>query len=127
MNKTKLREKLNRMMLLAVALLCSTGCALFLVGAGAAVGVGTVAYVKGELRAADSVPFDQACRAVDQALDDLQLKGISSQQDNLTKQVTARTADDRHVRRRNALARNLRQNQEPFLSTIRIVNQGDEG
>lgn len=82
---------------LAAVLLLSSGCALFLVGAGVAIGAGTVAYAQGKLQAADNVAFDHAWNATTLAMEELKLKVINSSRDELSGHILARTATDQRI------------------------------
>ena len=82
---------------LAAVLLLSSGCALFLVGAGAAIGAGTIAYAQGKLQAADNVTFDRAWSATTLAMVELKLKVINSSRDELSGRVLARDAMDQRI------------------------------
>lgn len=55
------------------------GCILLAVGAGAAAGVGTVAYLKGELQTAYAASLDRTWEATLDALKDLKYRIISSE------------------------------------------------
>lgn len=83
---------------LAAAIIATTislqGCAVLLVGAGAA---GTVAYVRGNLRAAESASLEKVYAATHKALDQLELKVTEDKKDALSATVTARDAQDKRV------------------------------
>jgi hypothetical protein len=104
-----------------IALLISSGCAMFLVGAGAAIGAGTLAYVEGELQAGDNVGLDHAWSATTQAMEDLKLKVTQQQRDELGGQVIARTSDDKKV-----LIRLKKQSDSVTEFRIRVGTIGDE-
>jgi hypothetical protein len=55
-----------------------------------AVGAGSVAYVNGELKAADEVTLDRAWKATVAAMNDLQFKVTRSQRDALAGELIAR-------------------------------------
>jgi hypothetical protein len=57
-------------LMLAVATLCA-GCGVLLVGAAAGAGAGTIAWIKGELRSTEGVPFDKAVLASQAGLKDM--------------------------------------------------------
>ncbi len=107
--------------LLLGGLVACGGCAVFLVGAGAAIGAGTIAYATGELRAAEQVTMDRAWSATTGALDELKLKIISAKRDELSGIVIARTADDRKVEIRLKLRAN-----DTTEFRIRVGPIGDE-
>lgn len=97
----------------------STGCALLLVGA--AIGAGTVAYVSGELRAADEVTMDRAWSATLGAMSELQFKVTTQQKDALAGQIVARRADDTKIE-----IRLKRQSDRVTEFRIRVGTFGDE-
>lgn len=69
------------------------GCALFLIGAGVAAGVGTVAYVNGDLRGSEEVSVDHAFTAVVKTMNELEFKISEQQKDAIAGKVVARRAD----------------------------------
>jgi hypothetical protein len=86
---------------LAGVLCCMTimlsGCFLLLLGAAGAAGAGTVAYVRGELKATLDANMDRSYDASLKALDQLQLIPISKQKDQLGAEIVARTSVDKRV------------------------------
>lgn len=81
---------------LAASVLC-TGCVAVLVGGAVAAGAGTVAYVDGELKSAESVPLERAEQATRAAFKDLQY-GVVGQEGNLNlKRIIARTGSDKKI------------------------------
>ena len=82
-------------LLLSTVVLFQSGCiGLF---AGAAVGVGSVAYVRGELRTALDQDYDRVVRAAGRAVEQLRFVKVSENQDALTTVLIARTAEDTKV------------------------------
>ncbi len=79
---------------LIITLLLNSGCAVLLVGAGAA---GTVAYVKGDQESVEPYTVKQVYLAAKAALDDLGIAVINSSQDTLSAQITARNALDKKI------------------------------
>lgn len=75
---------------LGVVLIAAAGC--FGVVAGAAAGAGAVAYIRGELEATEEAPMDKVVAAAKGAVDDLQLRLISSDADAVSGKITAETA-----------------------------------
>lgn len=75
-----------------------SGCAVVLLGTGAAAGAGTVAYVRGELRTTQEVALEQARAAAHQALADLKLAVTHESADALSAAITARNAEDKRIR-----------------------------
>ncbi len=66
------------------------GCVLLAVGAGAAAGVGTVAYLKGELQTTYAASLDQTWQATLDALSDLNYHVTLSQKERTEGVVEAR-------------------------------------
>ncbi len=83
---------------LAVALaVLQSGCVLFVAGAAAAAGVGTYAYVSGELTGSESVSLDRAYSASQAAMKDLEFPVLNKSKDALQAELTARTAADKRI------------------------------
>lgn len=74
------------------------GCALFLVGAGAGGGVGTYAYVKGELKREYHAGYDRTWSASERALKALEIRIVDSQKDRLGGTINARRGDGETVK-----------------------------
>jgi hypothetical protein len=70
------------------------GCWYVAVGAGAA---GTVAYVKGELKAVESKDIDTVYAATKKAVEQLDLKVTQDLKDALGAKVVARDAQDKKI------------------------------
>jgi hypothetical protein len=66
------------------------GCVLLAVGAGAAAGVGAVAYIKGELQTTYAAPLDQTYQATLDALEDLDYRVLSDQKDGTEGEIEAK-------------------------------------
>ncbi len=77
-------------------LVLGSGCVAALVG-GAAAGAGTVAYVRGELTATESVSLDKAWSAAQEAMKDLQLTMFSQRKDGLSATLEATKADGKKI------------------------------
>ena len=101
--------------------LAQSGCALFLIGAGVAVGAGTVAYVNGELKAADEVSLNRGWSATQRAMEDLEFRVISLQKDALAGKLVARRADDTKI-----TIRLTKQSDAVTEFRIRVGTFGDE-
>ncbi len=86
-------------MVLAAALLAvGGGCAVLLVGgAVAAAGVGTYAYVNGELQGDEAVSLDKAYIASLAAMKDLEFPITSKSKDALQAEVLARNSADKKI------------------------------
>jgi hypothetical protein len=72
-----------RMILVLSAVVTNAGCALFVVGAGVAVGVGGVEYYRGELKQAYAAPMEKAWNASLTAVDELKMKTTEKSIDNM--------------------------------------------
>jgi hypothetical protein len=86
------------MIVAAAGLLALTnGCLLFVAGAAAGAGVGTYAYVNGEIKGSESAPLDRTWDATLAAMKDLQFPIIKQSKDALQGQLTARNASDTKI------------------------------
>lgn len=90
-------KKLLFIIMLGISLLTSNGCALLLFGGGAAAGVGTVAYVKGELETTVEIPFERAWSAAREAMEELEFIITKAEKDALSGMIVARGADDQKI------------------------------
>ncbi len=83
----------------AVLLLC--GIAVFIQGcvavAAAGLGVGTVAYVKGDLEAVEAANLDEVYKATEKALDELELAVTKKSKDAMSAAIVARDAADKKI------------------------------
>ncbi len=86
-------------MTLAAALpLVGGGCAAVVVGgAVAAAGVGTYAYVNGEMKGTEAVSLDRAWTASQSAMKDLEFPITNKAKDALQAELTARTSADKRI------------------------------
>lgn len=84
-------------MFLAAVLTSQSGCALLVVGAAAGAGVGTYAYVDGELKQTDTVSYDAAYNATLAAMKDYGYAVVDNQKDAVTAKITARSTTDKRV------------------------------
>ena len=80
--------------LLAAALVSTQGCTVAAVGAAAA---GTVAYVRGDLQAAENAPIDKVYDASLAAMEELEIPVISKAKDALSARITGRDAADKKI------------------------------
>ena len=92
-----MKAKILLGMLLAVILALGSGCAVLLVGAAAGAGVGTYAYVNGELKDSETVSVDAARNATLAAMKDLGYAVVEDQRDSLTATIAARSTGDKKV------------------------------
>ncbi len=74
-----------------------TGCIAAAVGGGVAAGAGTVAYIKGELKATEEANIDRAWQATEQAIDQLRFLVINKVHDAVSGEIEARTADNEKI------------------------------
>ncbi|ACB74869.1 DUF3568 family protein [Opitutus terrae] len=106
--KTKSPVRVVALLSLAVSLAVvagMTGCVAVAAGAGAGA---AVAWVRGELQTNLSADFENAVRATNRALTQLQLAKISEKKDALNAVITARNAADKKIEIQLAnAARNL--------------------
>jgi len=87
-------QKLIISALLAVLALSISGCAVALVGAGAAAGV---AYIKGDLEATLDGDVERVYQASLRALNKLKLPVISRRMDALGAKITSRTSENKNI------------------------------
>ncbi len=71
-----------------------TGCAVALLGAGAAAGAGGYAYVKGEASQTHAGSFDQVWNATTNALNQMNITVVNSKRDALGGEIDAKRAAD---------------------------------
>lgn len=81
----------------ATAASLSAGCSLFLLGAGAAAGAGTVAYLKGELKTNLEAPLDKALKATEGALAEMQYSVLERTEAVGRWKLVAKGAGDKRV------------------------------
>jgi hypothetical protein len=82
---------------LVVAALASSGCTLVWIGGGAAVGAGTVAYLRGDLKVTEEASLDKVWAATGKAMQDLEFKTINQKKDAVSARLLARTAADKKI------------------------------
>jgi hypothetical protein len=93
------RQELLLVLLLAVCPLVLTGClAAAAVGGAAAAGAGTVAYIKGELKATEEASMDKTWKATVGAVDELNFLVINKIKDAVSAELEAKTADNKTVK-----------------------------
>lgn len=98
-----------------------SGCALFLVGAGVAAGAGTLAYMNGELKAAEEVSMESGWRGAMRAMDDLEFKIAKSQKDALAGIIIATRADGTRI-----TIKVKKQSEQITEFRVRVGTLGDE-
>lgn len=86
--------------LLGIIPLINNGCVAAAVGgaAGVAAGAGTVAYIKGELKATEAYDVPTVWKATVRAVDELQLVVTDKYSDETAGKLEAITADNKKVR-----------------------------
>ena len=72
-----------------------SGCAAVIIGGAA--GVGTYAYIRGELKVTENASLDRCWSASQEAMKDLQFSITTKQKDSLSGLLVARTAKDKKV------------------------------
>ena len=75
---------------LGLALLTLVGCGAVI--AGAAAGAGAIAYMRGELEVTEEAPIGTVIKATHAAIDDLELRLISTEADAYSGKIRAETA-----------------------------------
>jgi Protein of unknown function (DUF3568) len=96
-NHTVIITKIFLGMFLAAVLALGSGCALFVVGAVAGAGVGTYAYVDGELKSTEAVSYETACTATLAGLKDLGFVIGENKKDASMDKITARSTTNKVV------------------------------
>jgi len=107
--------------LLLLTLLHAGGCTALLIGGAVVAGAGTVAYVKGELKSTEEVPFETAWAATDESVEELGLARVSDAHDDTAGAIIARDASDDKVTIKVA-----RLDDERTQISIRVGLFGDE-
>ena len=93
------KQKLLILVLLAACPFILTGClAAAAVGGAAAAGAGTVAYIKGELKATEEATLNKTWEATVAAIDELQFLVVNKIKDNVSAELEAKTADNKTVK-----------------------------
>jgi len=92
------KQALLLVLMLAVSPLILTGClAAAAIGGGAAAGAGTIAYIKGELKATAGYSIDETWAATVAAVDELEFIVINKVKDAVSAELKAKTADNKTV------------------------------
>ena len=95
---TRTKKAVILILMLAVTPLVLTGClAAAAVGGGAVAGAGTIAYIKGELKATEGHSIDETWAATEAAIDELQFIVINKVKDATAAELKAQTADNKTV------------------------------
>jgi len=112
----RIRQVILILMLIGSAISIS-GCIVAAVGAG----VGTVAYVKGDLETVESKSLDVVYEAALKAVEELELQVISKTKDSLSAEINTRDAQDKKI----TIKLNATSDESTELS-IRIGTFGNE-
>ena len=108
--------------LIAIVPLLNQGCWAAAAGTvGVAAGAGTIAYIKGELKATEAYSVPDVWIATEKAVDEIQLVVTDKQHDITAGKIEAYTADNKKVR-----IHLKRQGDNITEITIRIGTFGDE-
>jgi L-fucose isomerase-like protein len=97
------------------------GCTAAWVAGGAAAGIGTYKYIKGELESTEKVSLDKAYQATQTAMEDLEFTITSKQKDAFDGEVIARRATGKKV-----TVKLKRQSDSVTQIKIRVGTFGDE-
>ncbi len=77
--------------------LMQIGCVVAAVGVGAAAGAGTIAYIKGELKALEDANIDRVWRATEGAVNELNFIVTNKVKDAVSAKLDALTADNKSI------------------------------
>lgn len=89
---------MRRLMICVLAGLLATGCTAAVLATGAGLGVGTYAWIQGELKRTYPSTFDAVWTASNDALQALEMPVVSQQRDALKGTILAKRADGSDVR-----------------------------
>jgi hypothetical protein len=99
------------------SLVAAQGCVLFLVGAAAGAGAGTISYVGNELHATQEVGMDQAWNAAIASMQDLQFRVV---QDKTVKDATGGTVYARNAKDQPIIIQLIRQSDRVTEIRVRV-------
>lgn len=87
-------------MVLAMALMGTTGCAVFMVGSAAGLGAGVVSYVGNELQVSREIGLDNAWEAANKAMKDMEytIIPVKTRKDKTCGIIEGRNAKSQTVR-----------------------------
>ena len=88
------KVKIFAVVLLLGGVVFIQGC---LAVAAAGLGVGTVAYVKGDLESVEAANLDDVYKATEKAIDELELAATKKSKDAMSAVIVARDAQDKKV------------------------------
>jgi len=90
-------QRLIIIVMITIFPLMQTGCVVAAVGVGAAAGAGTIAYIKGELKAVEDANIDRVWRATEGAVDELNFIVTNKVKDAVSAKLDALTADNKSI------------------------------
>jgi intein/homing endonuclease len=91
-------KKLVLTLMLGLSLLFNSGCPAFLIAAGGAGGIGTYAYIVGELKSTEKVSLNTAWDATQKAMNDLEFTTTSKEKDAFDGQLIAKGAANKTIK-----------------------------
>lgn len=91
-------KKLVLTLMLGLGLLFNSGCPAFLIAAGGAGGIGTYAYIVGELKSSEEVSLNTAWNATQKAMKDLEFTITSKEKDAFDGQLIAKGAANKTIK-----------------------------
>lgn len=90
-------QRLIIIVMITIFPLMQIGCVVAAVGVGAAAGAGTIAYLKGELKALEDANIDRVWRATEGAVNELNFIVTNKVKDAVSAKLDALTADNKSV------------------------------
>jgi len=90
-------QRLIIIVMITIFPLMQIGCVVAAVGVGAAAGAGTIAYLKGELKALEDANIDRVWRATEGAVNELNFIVTNKVKDAVSAKLDALTADNKNV------------------------------
>ncbi len=90
-------QRLIIIVMITIFPLMQIGCWFAAVGVGAAAGAGTIAYLKGELKALEDANIDRVWRATEGAVNELNFIVTNKVKDAVSAKLDALTADNKNV------------------------------
>ena len=90
-------QRLIIIVMITIFPLMQIGCVVAAVGVGAAAGAGTVAYLKGELKALEDANIDRVWSATEGAVNELNFIVTNKVKDSVSAKLDALTADNKSI------------------------------
>ncbi|RLI36162.1 hypothetical protein DRO66_06130 [Candidatus Bathyarchaeota archaeon] len=91
-------KKLLLTLILGLSLLVNSGCPAFFIGAGGAAGIGTYAYIVGELKSTEEISLNTAWDATQKAMKDLEFTITSKEKDAFDGQLIVKGAANKIIK-----------------------------